>query len=173
MDRGLVFIVGGARSGKSSHALRLASSHPWLRRVYVATAQALDTEMAARIDAHRDERGEGWETVEEPFEVAKTIESLGAGSAIIIDCLTLWLSNLMHSGLSDGEIKKAMEELAKICSSSPSLVIAVSNEVGLGLVPENPLARRFRDLSGWMNQQMASTAREAWFVASGMPLKLK
>lgn len=173
MDKGLVFIVGGARSGKSAHALSLVSARPWLRRVYVATAQALDTEMAARIDAHRGERGEGWETIEEPFEVAKTVQSLGAGSAVIIDCLTLWLSNLMHSNLSDGEIKKAASALAQICRSSSSLIIAVSNEVGLGLVPENPLARRFRDLSGWMNQQMASTAREAWFVASGIPLKLK
>lgn len=172
MDRGLVFIVGGARSGKSAFALGRASSCPE-RKIYIATAQALDAEMSARIQAHRAERGEGWETIEEPLHVASSIASLGSGSAIVIDCLTLWLSNLLHSGMDDEKIKEAVDTLAAACALSPSVVIAVSNEVGLGLVPENPLARRFRDLSGWMNQKMALAATEAWFVASGLPLKLK
>lgn len=172
MDKGLVFIVGGARSGKSAHALGRASSCAG-RKVYIATAQALDAEMAARIEAHRVERGEGWETIEEPLHVASAIAGLGAGGAIVIDCLTLWLSNLLHSGMDDEKIKEAVDGLAAACALSPSAVIAVSNEVGLGLVPENPLARRFRDLSGWMNQKMALASKEAWFVASGIPLKLK
>lgn len=174
MDKGLVFIVGGARSGKSAHALGRAAICQG-RKVYIATAQALDSEMSARIDAHRAERGEGWETVEEPLDVAAVIAGLGegAGSAIVIDCLTLWLSNLLHSGMDDEKIKEAVDALAAACIGSPSVVIAVSNEVGLGLVPENPLARRFRDLSGWMNQKMALRSAEAWFVASGIPLKLK
>lgn len=172
MESGLVFIVGGARSGKSAHALSRASSCPG-RKVYIATAQALDKEMSARIDAHRIERGEGWETVEEPLAVAAAIAGLGAGNVIVVDCLTLWLSNLLHSGMDDEKIKEAALSFAAACAASPSVVIAVSNEVGLGLVPENPLARRFRDLSGWMNQKMAADAAEAWFVASGLPLKLK
>ena len=175
MVRGLVFIAGGARSGKSAYALRRASTGPGCpgRKVYIATAQALDAEMAARIDAHRFDRGGEWETVEEPLDVAAAVAGLGAGSAIVIDCLTLWLSNLLHSGMDDEKIKEAALSLAKTCAASPSLVIAVSNEVGQGLVPENPLARRFRDLSGWMNQRMAAKAAEAWLVACGIPLKLK
>lgn len=172
MGSGFVFIVGGARSGKSAYALGRASICPG-RKVYIATAQALDSEMSARIQAHRVERGEGWDTIEEPLDVASAIAALGAGSAIVIDCLTLWLSNLLHSGMDDEKIKEAIDSLAAACVGSPSVVIAVSNEVGLGLVPENPLARRFRDLSGWMNQKMALAAKEAWFVASGLPLKLK
>jgi adenosylcobinamide kinase/adenosylcobinamide-phosphate guanylyltransferase len=172
MEKGLVFIVGGARSGKSAHALSLASNGTG-RKVFVATAQALDPEMKARIDAHRLERGALWETVEEPLDLAGVVSGLGSGNAVVIDCLTLWLSNLLHSGMGDEKIKEAAAFLAKECAASPSLVIAVSNEVGLGLVPENALARRFRDLSGWMNQKMASMAGQAWFVASGLPLKLK
>jgi adenosylcobinamide kinase/adenosylcobinamide-phosphate guanylyltransferase len=172
MESALVFIVGGARSGKSAFALGRASNCQG-PKVYIATAQALDSEMSARIDAHRLERGEGWETIEEPLDVAAAIAGLGAGSAIVIDCLTLWLSNLIHSGMDDGKIKEAVDALATACALSPSVVIAVSNEVGLGLVPENPLARRFRDLSGWMNQKMALRSAEAWLVASGIPLKLK
>lgn len=172
MDSGLVFIVGGARSGKSAYALGRASGFAG-RKVYIATAQALDSEMSARIDAHRLDRGEGWETIEEPLDVAGAVAGLGAGSAVVIDCLTLWLSNLLHSGMDDEKIKEAVDALAAACALSPSVVIAVSNEVGLGLVPENPLARRFRDLSGWMNQKVALAAKEAWFVASGLPLKLK
>jgi adenosylcobinamide kinase/adenosylcobinamide-phosphate guanylyltransferase len=172
MEKGLVFIVGGARSGKSAHALSLASDSAG-RKVFVATAQALDPEMKARIDAHRLERGALWETVEEPLDLAGVVSGLGSGNAVVIDCLTLWLSNLLHSGMDDEKIKEAAVSLAKECAGSPSLVIAVSNEVGLGLVPENALARRFRDLSGWMNQKMASMSGEAWFVASGLPLKLK
>jgi adenosylcobinamide kinase/adenosylcobinamide-phosphate guanylyltransferase len=173
MKSGFVFIVGGARSGKSAHALTLASSYEGLKKLYIATAEALDSEMAARIDVHRLERGEDWETIEEPLAVAEKVAAIGEGRAVVIDCLTLWLSNLLHSGMDDEEIKKAVDALAGACAASPSVVIAVSNEVGLGLVPENPLARRFRDLSGFMNQRIATNANEAWFVASGIPLKLK
>ena len=170
---GFVFIVGGARSGKSSHALSLASAHEASEKVFIATAQAFDAEMSVRIEAHRLERGEGWSTVEEPLEVARVVEGLGLGKVIVIDCLTLWLSNLIHLEKDDAKIKEEIGALAGACSGSPSAVIGVSNEVGLGLVPENALARRFRDLSGLMNQAMASKADEAWFIASGLPLRLK
>jgi len=172
MVNGLVFVVGGARSGKSAHALELASSRPG-RKVYIATAQALDAEMAERIEAHRRERGSAWETVEEPLEVGAAVSSASAAGVVVLDCLTLWLTNLIGSGMDDSGVRKKAAALAATCSSSASVVIAVSNEVGLGLVPDNPLARRFRDLSGRMNQEMASRAAEAWFVSSGIPLRLK
>ncbi len=172
MDKGLAFVVGGARSGKSAHALNIASMRPG-RKVYIATAEALDAEMAARIAAHRSERGALWETVEEPVEVAAAVQAASSAGVVVIDCLTLWLTNLMSSGVDDAGVKDAAASLAAACASSPSYVIAVSNEVGLGLVPDNPLARRFRDLSGWMNQKMALRAAEAWFVSSGIPIKLK
>lgn len=172
MKSGLVFVVGGARSGKSAHALELASSRPG-RKVYIATAQALDAEMAERIEAHRNERGPAWETVEEPLEVGAAVSRASSAGAVVIDCLTLWLTNLVGSGMDDSGVREKAAALAEICSSSASVVIAVSNEVGLGLVPDNPLARRFRDLSGRMNQEMASRAAEAWFVSSGIPLRLK
>lgn len=173
MSPGFVFVVGGARSGKSRHALLLASAREGKEKVYVATALSLDEEMSERIEAHRLERGQEWATIEEPVAVAGVVGSAGAGSVVVIDCLTLWLTNLMQAGLDDAKIKEEISILAQACDASPSLVIAVSNEVGLGLVPENALARRFRDLSGWMNQEMASKAKEAWFVASGIPLRLK
>ena len=172
-DSGFVFIVGGARSGKSSHALSLASARKASEKVFIATAQAFDAEMSVRIEGHRLERGDNWKTIEEPLEVAKIIEGLGPGKVIVIDCLTLWLSNLIHSEKDDAKIKEEIAALAKAFCDAPSVVIGVSNEVGLGLVPENALARRFRDLSGLMNQAMASNADEAWFIASGLPLKLK
>lgn len=168
-----IFVVGGARSGKSGHALSLALAHEDLEKVFIATAQAFDAEMSARIDAHRFERGDLWKTIEEPLEVARAVESLGPGKVIVVDCLTLWLSNLIHSEKDDSKIKEEIAALAKAFCDAPSVVIGVSNEVGLGLVPENALARRFRDLSGIMNQAMASKAYEAWFIAAGLPLKLK
>lgn len=170
---GFAFVVGGARSGKSRHALCLASTHEGAEKVYVATALSLDSEMSARIEAHRGERGEEWATVEEPVDVVGVVGGAGPGKVMVIDCLTLWLTNLIHAGLNDGKIKEDISALAQACMASPSAVIAVSNEVGLGLVPDNALARRFRDLSGWMNQEMALNATEAWFVASGIPLRLK
>lgn len=170
---GFIFVVGGARSGKSSHALSLAAAHKALEKVFIATAQAFDAEMSERIEAHRFERGDGWKTIEEPLEVASKVKGLGAGKVIVIDCLTLWLSNLIHSEKDDAKIKEEITALAKAFRDAPSVVIGVSNEVGLGLVPENALARRFRDLSGLMNQAMASKADEAWFIASGLPLRLK
>jgi len=173
LSPGFVFVVGGARSGKSRHALSLASMHDGKERLYLATALALDEEMSARIEAHRLERGEEWQTIEEPVDVAAAVGSAGPGRVVVIDCLTLWLTNLIHAGFDDAKIKEEISILARACNASPSSVIAVSNEVGLGLVPDNALARRFRDLSGWMNQEMASKAKEAFFVASGIPLRLK
>ncbi len=165
------FILGGARSGKSAFSMELALSMPG-PRVYIATAEALDHEMDERIRRHREARGEGWETVEETVELAKRIGSLGSG-VVVIDCLTLWISNLLAKGLSDDEILEMAKELFSASASSPASVVAVSNEVGLGIVPDNALARRFRDLAGTVNQVAAKAASEVWFVASGIPMRMK
>jgi adenosylcobinamide kinase/adenosylcobinamide-phosphate guanylyltransferase len=176
-DRGnkrFVFVIGGARSGKSSFAMKLAeSSYRNAKRVYIATAKALDSEMAERIDEHKTRRGKGWTTVEEPLQIEKRIrESSGCG-VIVIDCLTLWLTNLLCEGGNDREVLKEAERVASACSECGSGVIAVSNEVGLGIVPENPLGRRFRDLAGQTNQFFAEAADEVFLVTAGIPLKIK
>lgn len=172
--KNFVFVVGGARSGKSFFALKLAgSSTPTGKRAYIATAEALDSEMAERIEEHKKTRGEGWITIEAPLEVEKAVTGDRGFAVILIDCLTLWLSNLMGEGYEDGEVLKGAESLASACAKSGALVIAVSNEVGLGLVPENPMARRFRDLAGRANQFFSDKADEVYLVTAGIPLKIK
>lgn len=165
------FIVGGARSGKSAFSMELAAAMPG-PKVYIATAGALDQEMEERIKRHKEARGEGWETIEELTGIAGRIGSIKSGTAVI-DCLTLWVTNLMAEGLSDDAIIERAKELFSACAKSPSNVIAVSNEVGLGIVPDNALARRFRDIAGLVNQEAAKAASEVWFVASGIPLRMK
>lgn len=172
--KNFVFVLGGARSGKSSFALKLASSCGCEgTRAYIATAEALDSEMVERIEEHRKTRGKEWITIEEPLQVEKRITGGRGFSVILIDCLTLWLTNLVGGGRSDGEILKETEELASACKDCGAFVIAVSNEVGLGLVPENPMGRRFRDLAGRANQLFADKADEVYLVTSGIPLKIK
>lgn len=163
-------VLGGARSGKSAHAesLVLASGEA---PFYIATASAGDAEMAERIAHHRARRGPSWTTVEEPLDLAGALgrEAL-AGRAILVDCLTLWLSNLMHA---DRDVE---QETANLCATLPGLpcpVILVSNELGLGLVPETPLGRRFRDAQGRLNQAVAAAVPLVIFVAAGLPLTLK
>ncbi len=174
MDKKFIFITGGAKSGKSSFALRLAGGFTG-QKIYLATAEALDSEMEEKIIRHRQERGNGWTTIEEPRGVEERLRGLekDGDGLVLIDCLTLWVTNLLAEGLSDGEILKRGATLASACFSSTLSIIAVSNEVGLGIVPAAPLARRFRDLSGAINQRMAASASEAYFVAAGIPLKLK
>ncbi|SHJ72463.1 adenosylcobinamide kinase /adenosylcobinamide-phosphate guanylyltransferase [Aureimonas altamirensis DSM 21988] len=163
-------MLGGARSGKSAFAERLATA-TGLERVYIATGQAFDAEMAARIDAHRRSRGDGWRTVEAPYDLAQAIcAEARSDRVLLVDCLTLWLSNVL---LADGDIAAAIDNLCSMLARADGTVILVSNEVGLSIVPENALARAFRDHSGRMNQSIAALADEAWFVAAGLPLKLK
>ena len=163
-------ILGGARSGKSRFAEALASGsgRPC---VYVATAQPLDGEMAERIAHHRARRPAGWITVEEPLDLAGAITAQGSdGRVILVDCLTLWLSNLMHAGLGPAaETDRLLAALA--ASGAPALL--VSNEVGFGLVPETPLGRAFRDEQGRLNQRLAAEAAAAVLVVAGLPLWLK
>ncbi len=179
MKKGLkrfCFILGGARSGKSTFAQRLAETaarEGGLRPVYLATARVLDGEMEQRVAAHRKSRGGEWTTIEEPVDLVSRLEGQRAPSVVLIDCLTLWLSNLIEEGLTDDAILRATERLADACAALDSPVIAVSNEVGCAIVPDNPLGRRFRDLAGLANQRMAARADEVFFIAAGIALKMK
>ncbi|CAA7616401.1 bifunctional adenosylcobinamide kinase/adenosylcobinamide-phosphate guanylyltransferase [Magnetospirillum sp. UT-4] len=161
-------VLGGARSGKSAHAEGLLAGGPAL---YLATGQAFDDEMAARIGDHRRRRGPDWTTVEEPLELAEALDRhLDPRRPVLVDCLTLWISNLMHAGR---DVAAETEKLAEVVADPAGPVVLVSNEVGLGLVPDNALGRAFRDHQGRVNQRMAQACRRVVFVAAGLPLILK
>jgi len=164
-------ILGGARSGKSARAQALAEAAA-SRRVLIATAEALDAEMAERIARHRAERGAGWETVEAPLDLCEALTMAFAQGpcAIAIDCLTLWLTNLM---LAERDWAQEAARLARLLREPPAPVFLVSNEVGLGLVPDTPLGRAFRDAQGRLNQDLAKACAVVEFVAAGLPLRLK
>jgi adenosylcobinamide kinase/adenosylcobinamide-phosphate guanylyltransferase len=163
-------VLGGARSGKSVFAERLVGDSG-LARVYVATAAAGDAEMQARIAHHRARRGDTWLTLEEPLALAALIRREAAHRrALLVDCLTLWLSNLMHAN-RDPDTETA--HLSASLRDAAGPIVLVSNEVGLGLVPETPLGRRFRDAQGRLNQALAGEAPGVVFVAAGLPLWLK
>ena len=163
-------VLGGARSGKSSYAQRLAEELG-SRRLFLATAEALDEEMTRRIARHKADRGTGWETVEVPLDLARTIELHSKTQTVyLVDCLTLWLSNLMHAGR---DVDAETETLCEALKAATGNVILVSNEVGLGLVPETPLGREFRDAQGRLNQKVAAVCDQVDFIAAGLPIKLK
>ncbi|MGQ9631183.1 MAG: bifunctional adenosylcobinamide kinase/adenosylcobinamide-phosphate guanylyltransferase [bacterium] len=169
----IVFITGGCRSGKSGYGIRLAESFP--RRVFLATAQALDPEMEERIRRHRASRGPGWRTVEEPYDLAGALEGIGEGDEVVlIDCITLWLSNLLLKFEEDeAKIWDAVGRLLEVLREGRRNVIIISNEVGMGIVPDNPLARRFRDIAGGVNQMLAGVADEVVVMFAGLPIILK
>ena len=165
----IILVLGGARSGKSALAEQLAFADG--RAHYVATAQAFDSEMVARIELHRDRRGPGWSTTEEPLDLVGTIGRLASPKVpILVDCLTLWTSNLMFA---ERDMEAEGDALAHSLKGLPGRVIFVANEVGLGIVPDNALARRFRDAAGRLNQKIAAVADRVLFVAAGLPLVLK
>jgi adenosylcobinamide kinase/adenosylcobinamide-phosphate guanylyltransferase len=181
MSRGkLIFITGGARSGKSNFAEKIAAKTS-KEVVYIATGQPLDEEMAFRIKKHREKRINTWETYEEPIKVRGLVNRLGLEKEVIlIDCLTLLTSNLLlrkESKVKDskwqGEILVEIEKLAEVSYKVPAQVIIVSNEVGMGLVPDNPLGRVYRDILGRANSIIADKADEVFMMVSGIPLKIK
>ena len=165
-----LLVLGGARSGKSRFAQAWAQALPG-DLVYVATAQALDAEMAQRIARHRDDRDARWRTVEAQLDLAEAIGAESrADSVLLVDCLTLWASNLLFA---ERDVGVALRALADAVNDAAGPVIFVSNEVGLGIVPDNALARRFRDMAGDINQGVARFADRVVFVAAGLPLTLK
>ena len=168
MTGSCILVLGGARSGKSRHAEGLADGIAG-DRLYIATAQSGDAEMAARIAAHRQRRGDHWTTLEAPIALAEAL--MGADAPfVLIDCVTLWISNLL---LADIDIAPRVEALAEALRARQGTVAVVSNEVGLGIVPDNALARRFRDEAGLANQRLAQACDEVVLLTAGLPLKLK
>ena len=168
-DVRLTLVLGGARSGKSRYAESLitAQAPPWL---YVATAQAGDDEMAERIAAHRVRRDAGWQTVEAPHDLAGALDAAPAEARLLVDCVTLWLSNRM---LADADLDHEIDRLEDALARRAGTTVLVSNEVGYGIVPDNALARRFRDLQGRLNQRLAARADRVVLVVAGLPLVVK
>jgi adenosyl cobinamide kinase/adenosyl cobinamide phosphate guanylyltransferase len=167
----LTFVTGGARSGKSSHALRLAAA-AGTPVAMIATAEARDAEMAERIAAHRRERPAGWRTVEEPVDLAGALRGLAAGEFAIVDCLSLWVSNLLER-TDAAAIERLAAESAALAAGHGGGCVAVSNEVGMGIVPVNELARSYRDVLGRVNAIWADAADDALFAVSGRVLRLE
>lgn len=188
MHKKIIFVTGGARSGKSTYAISNAARCSG-NKAYIATAEALDEEMRERIETHKIQRGKDWDTYEETFRIAKIInETEGKYTAIVIDCLTLWLSNIFmrtsntkyRTRTIAKEIDKLLDSLsyfkkAPVCNhgTGPCSLYIVSNEVGMGIVPENDMARKFRDMSGLLNQGVAEISDEVYLLISGIPLKVK
>lgn len=187
---GTLLVLGGARSGKSAYAQRHCEALG-KRLVYIATAQAGDDEMAERIARHRAERGHMWSTLEEPLDLCGAIsEAAQRADAVLVDCLTLWLSNLMLANhmqanqmqanqMQANEIQgrhdllAARKALTLLVEQTRVPLVLIANEVGMGIVPDNALARRFRDEAGWLNQEVAAAAKEVVMVVAGLPMRLK
>jgi len=166
---GLTFVLGGARSGKSRYAESLITAlpQPW---VYIATAEARDDEMAARIAEHKARRAAGWQTIEAPHELPQALDAAPRGAAVLVDCLTLWLSNVMHGAF---DIDRIMLRLEEALHRRVGTTVLVSNEVGLGIVPNSELGRAFRDAQGKLNQRIAAHAGRVVFMVAGLPLVMK
>jgi adenosylcobinamide kinase / adenosylcobinamide-phosphate guanylyltransferase len=172
-DARLTLVLGGARSGKSRHAESLITEWPppW---VYVATAQACDAEMAERIAAHRARRGDAWQTIEVPHDLAGAIAAIASGAPVLVDCLTLWLGNrMLAQDAMDADMDAEIDRLEAALDRRAGPVVLVSNEVGSGIVPDNALARRFRDLQGGLNQRLAARAERVVLMVAGLPLVVK
>ena len=165
----IILITGGARSGKSLRAEFRARSFPG-QPIYIATAEALDGEMHERIARHRARRGNDWIEREAPLALVEALDATDGAGARLVDCLTLWLSNLMHA---NGDCSQEAATLADALLRQKSPVVLVTNEVGLGIVPDNPLGRAFRDAAGFMNQRVASLADEVYLLVAGQALRIK
>ena len=173
MDRGLILVTGGARSGKSAFAQRLARERQG-RTAFIATAQAGDEEMKARIEKHRQERPGTWHTIEEPCNLSQALCTCGgAFEVVLIDCMGLWISNLLLQERDEAFILQEVGRLVTASAAVAAGVIIVSNEAGMGIVPDNRLSRSFRDILGKANQEIAAAADEVFFLVAGMPLRIK
>ena len=171
VERGkIIFVIGGAKSGKSGFALCSASNLPG-KKAYIATAQPFDNEMEERIIRHKKERPDEWGLYEEPMNVSGLLANIHVShDVLLLDCLTLWVSNLL---LEEREIEAEIGLFMKSLSSCSSTLYIVSNEVGCGIVPDNSLSRRFRDIAGSLNQKVAAAADEVYLVTAGIPIKIK
>ena len=174
MEKEITFVIGGCRSGKSAWALDQADKIKGTNKYFVATSVPLDDEMQERVDTHQKERGPDWQTIEEPVKIHEIIRNYSEkADVILVDCLTLWVSYLMLQALDAQQIKKQVTTLETALNQSSCPVFLVSNEVGLGIVPDNSLARQFRDLAGFVNQRMAATAHRVTMSVAGIAVKIK
>ena len=169
-----IFFVGGCRSGKSAAALRKAEALEADRHIFVATCRPYDEEMRARIARHRHERDDRWETLEVPLELPAALAARNTrGNVLLVDCLTLWVTNLMMDERADEDIEARIRALAETLTAMRCPVVLVANEVGQGIVPENRMARQFRDWAGTVNQQVAACADQVYWTVAGIPVKIK
>lgn len=168
------FVTGGCRSGKSSYAQQYAESLASGNRLYVATLQPMDPEMEKRVTNHQAQRDASWYTIEEPYDIVRVIEEEQEKAAVIlVDCVTLWVTNLFMAEQSEEEILAFVERFAEAAAASTVPVVTVSNEVGMGIVPDNVLSRQFRDIQGAANQRIAAKASRVVFTVSGIPMTVK
>jgi adenosylcobinamide kinase / adenosylcobinamide-phosphate guanylyltransferase len=175
----IILTTGGSRSGKSAYAQKLAESFPG-SRAFIATCPVLDDEMRDRIRRHQEARcGNGWDTIEEALDIRGVIDRAHRYSTLVVDCLTLWINNLLYEArkggrsISEGEIALICKSLIEACEKHPGIIIFVTNEIGMGIIPENPLSRRYRDLVGRCNQLIAEASARTVLLISGQALEIK
>lgn len=174
MKNKVTFVIGGCRSGKSAFALEKANRTKGNKKIFIATSVPRDDEMQKRVDDHQKERGDSWQTIEEPLRIDQAIVNHShKADVILLDCLTLWVSNLMFASKEEPDIKKEMALLEKALEKSLCPVFLVSNEVGLGIVPENTLARKFRDHAGFVNRKVARIADQVFMTVAGIDIRIK
>lgn len=174
-QKNIILVLGGCRSGKSRYALDRVNKMAEDNKVYLATSVPADREMQDRVERHQAERGEDWQTIEEPTRIHNAIEAAGksGAKAILVDCLTLWTSNLLFEEKGEPEIMAAVAQMKTALAACPCPVVLVSNEVGYGIVPANSLARQFRDMAGLVNQVVAAFAHEVILSVAGIPVQIK
>ena len=180
IDKRLILFLGGARAGKSAHALRLAQEHEHVsgtKVCFIATAQGLDEDMAARIARHQVERPAHWRTIEEPYQLDEALQQTGEAGVVIVDCLTLFVSNWLLREQDEHQCERVVRQIScdflRMAQSRRQTIICVSNEVGLGVVPETRLGRMFRDLLGRVNQDFSEAVDEVYLLVAGLSLQLK
>ncbi len=170
----LIFVIGGCRSGKSTYALQTAERIPGSRKIFIATCLPQDDEMAQRVARHQKERSQKWTTFEAPLHLPEAIlQNSPNADIMLIDCLTLWVSNLLMETSDEKQIEEIVSHLIDTLEKASCPIILVSNEVGTGIVPENQLARQFRDLTGWVNQAVARCAGQVVWMVAGIPVVIK
>ena len=170
----LTLVIGGCRSGKSTYALQTAENQNGDKKIFIATCLPQDEEMAQRVDRHQKERGQHWTTIEEPLYLAEVISEHGPNADVmLIDCLTLWVSNLLMKTADENKWEEIVSKLINALKTAACPLVVVSNEVGTGIVPENKLARQYRDIIGFVNQAVAKIAGKVVWMVAGIPVVVK
>jgi adenosylcobinamide kinase/adenosylcobinamide-phosphate guanylyltransferase len=170
----IIFIIGGCRSGKSTYAMQTAEKVPAEQKIFIATCVPQDDEMKQRVARHQRERSQNWVTVEAPLDLPEAIlQNNRKGDVILVDCLTLWVSNLLIEIGDENKIEDTISQLIKALEKATCPIVLVSNEVGTGIVPENKLARQYRDIIGLVNQAVAKTASKVIWMVAGIPVTVK